>query len=175
MSDKPRVVLFTGDGKGKTTAALGLALRASGHGMPTFFLQFIKNDASTGEMQAVISLPNILLVQTGMGFLPDPGDERMILHKAAAARGLRRADQAIASGAYPMVVLDEVCFAVSRGLLDEAEVLAVLNRAHSDQCIVLTGRGATQGLIDAADTVTDMRCVKHGLAAGIAAQTGVEF
>ncbi len=175
MSDKPRVLIFTGEGKGKTTAAMGLALRASGHGMPAFILQFVKSDQSTGERAGAANLPHTQFVQVGMGFLPPREDERFAAHKAAAVAGLRRAEQAIASGVYPVVILDEVCYAVARGLLDESAVLDACRKAAPGSVIVLTGRGATPGLIDLADTVTEMRCLKHGMDAGIAAQKGVEF
>ena len=172
---RPRILIFTGDGKGKTTAALGLALRASGHEIPVLVLQFIKNDSTTGEIAAAARLANVQIVQVGMGFLPSAQDERLAEHKTAAQRGLRRAGQAIASGAYPLVILDEICFAVSRGLLEEREVLEAIAAAKAPMCVVLTGRGATAGLIAAADTVTEMRAVKHGLASGITAQRGVEY
>jgi cob(I)alamin adenosyltransferase len=172
---KARVLIFTGDGKGKTTAALGMALRASGHEIAVLVVQFVKNDSSCGEIIAAARMPNVQVVQVGMGFLPPAEDERWAEHKAAAQRGLRRAIQAISSGVYPIVVLDELCFAVSRGLIAESEALEAIAAARPPMCLVLTGRGATEGLIAAADTVTEMRSVKHGLECGIAAQRGVEY
>jgi len=182
MNATPRILVFTGDGKGKTTAALGMALRAVGHGQRVCVVQFIKNDASTGEVAAAAAMANVAqppsaviqIIQTGLGFLPPPTEPDFQRHKAAAVTGLGKAGEIIASGRFAMVVLDEVCLAVSRGLLDEAEVVRVVRQARPDSCVVLTGRGATAGLIDLADTVTEMRCVKHGLRAGRAAQEGVE-
>ena len=174
MSDKARILLFTGDGKGKTTAALGLALRAAGHGMPSMILQFIKKEPS-GESESVQFLPHVLLAQVGEGFVPPPADPRFAQHRAAARAGLHRAEQAIASAAYPIVILDEVCLAVALGLLEEADVLAVVRKAPPEMCVVLTGRSATAGLIELADTVTEMKCLKHAHQEGTAAQKGVEF
>ena len=174
MSPRARILLFTGDGKGKTTAAMGMVMRAAGHGIPVFVIQFIKHE-ETGEIPAAQLLPNVEIAQTGLGFLPQAGDERWPAHKEAAEKALRRAGQALASGAYPMVVLDECVYAVARELLREEDVLALLHAARPETTIILTGRGATEGLMAAADTVTEMRCVKHGLSRGYTAQKGVEF
>ncbi len=175
MKDRPRILLFTGDGKGKTTAALGMALRASGHGLRTLIIQFVKADSSTGELAALGKLPEIELVQTGLGFLPEADDPHFTEHCEAARRGLSRAAEAINSGAWQLIILDEVGYAVHRGLLSEPEVSKVVEQAQPECCIVLTGRGATAGLIALADTVTDMRCVKHAHQAGRQAEKGVEF
>jgi len=180
MSDRARILIFTGDGKGKTTAALGMALRASGRGMRVRIIQFVKNDLTTGEIAAIEKLSNIEIVQMGRGFVPPPEDERFAEHRAAAEAALAHAREVIASGDYEMVVLDEVCFAVSGGLVDQQQVLDVIKSAPPRMCLVLTGRGASEKLIAAADTVTEMRNIKHALATGPwgqarPAQKGVEF
>ena len=175
MSKQTRILVSTGDGKGKTTAALGLALRAAGHAMRVCIIQFIKNDASTGELSAIAKLPGVEIVQTGRGVLPDQSDATFVDHQAAAVSGLAKAAKAIGSGDYAVVILDEVCLAVARNLLDEKAVCDVVRTARADSCLVLTGRYATPGLIAMADTVTEMRCVKHGMEMGIPAQKGVEF
>jgi cob(I)alamin adenosyltransferase len=188
MTDRPRILLFTGDGKGKTTAALGLALRAAGHGAAAIILQFLKAPAEpgaapAGESAAAHLLRDVVIAQVGLGFVPPEGDPRRPEHRDAARAGLRRAEQAIASGVYPGILLDEICLAVSLGLLEEAAVIAAVRKAAPGTCIVLTGRGAiptdahrgAPGLIDLADTVTEMRCVKHAYDSGTAAQRGVEF
>jgi cob(I)alamin adenosyltransferase len=172
---RPRILIFTGEGKGKTTAALGLALRAAGHGMRTCVIQFIKADATSGELAAAARLGTIEIRQTGRGFLPPLGQNGIDVHRAAAEEGLRLAAEAIAAGQFAVVVLDEICYAVSRTLLDEQAVLDVILRAPAEMCLVLTGRGATDGLIAAADTVTEMRCLRHGFEGGVAAQKGVEW
>lgn len=175
MSDKARILIFTGDGKGKTTAALGMALRASGRGMRVRIIQFVKNDSSTGEIAAIEKLPNIEIVQMGLGFVPPSEDECFAEHRAAAEAAIAHARDVIASGDYELVVLDEVCFAVSSGLLDEQKVLDAVKSVPPQVCLVLTGRGAGERLVAAADTVTEMRGIKHAFATGRAAQKGVEM
>jgi cob(I)alamin adenosyltransferase len=173
MNPTPRVLLFTGDGKGKTTAALGMVLRAIGHGMKVCVVQFIKGDPSVGEI-AALKAQDIEVIQTGLGFVPKPESPRFADHRAAAEDGLQKVGEVLAEGRFSMVVLDEICPAIERGLLDEAEVLTVLRRARPDTCLVLTGRHATAGLIDLADTVTEMRPLKHALENGRGAEKGVE-
>jgi len=176
MKTAARTLVFTGDGKGKTTAAMGMAFRAVGHGMAVFIIQFCKSDATTGELHTAATIPGVEFVQSGCGFIPpDAPDSAMESHRQAAQSGLRRAMQAVISGVYPVVILDEICYAVHRGLLDEQSVIDLIHAAREDQCIVMTGRGATKGLIDAADTVTEMKCIKHGMNEGIEAQRGIEF
>ncbi len=109
----PRILLFTGDGKGKTTAALGLALRAAGHGMTVAVVQFLKNDASVGEAAALRHLPQVSLLQTGLGFVPARSAPAFAQHRDAAAAGLVAAAERIASGRHAVVVLDEGCLAVA--------------------------------------------------------------
>jgi len=175
MKDTRRFLLFIGDGKGKTTAALGMTLRAVGHGMRVLFLQFIKADTSTGEIAAVRNLPGVEFAQMGRGFAPPPTDPGFADHRAAAEEGLRRASAALQSRNYDLVVLDEVCTAVSLGLLEEQQVERVVELAPPGLCLVLTGRSATERLISLADTVTEMRCVKHGFDDGCGADKGVEY
>ena len=175
MSLPPRILIFTGDGKGKTTAALGMALRAAGHGLQVVVIQFIKNDASVGELQAVENMPSVDVVQTGLGFLPPPASPDFVRHKTAAQQGLRKAEEILSSGKRFLVILDEICLAVARGLVEERHVLELIQRAPPDSCLVLTGRGATEPLIAAADTVTEMRSIKHGLQNGRGGQKGVEL
>ena len=175
MGETTRILVFTGDGKGKTTAALGMALRAAGHGMPCLVVQFVKADADTGEVRAAAAQAELEIVQAGLGFVPPPTDPRVPEHCDAARRALSLAAEAIASGRYDLVVLDEVCYAVARGLLGEAEVEDAVRAAPEGGCIVLTGSGATEGLLSLADTVTEMRCVKHGYGSGWRAQKGVEL
>jgi cob(I)alamin adenosyltransferase len=174
MTEKARVLIFTGDGKGKTTAALGMAFRASGHGLKTCIIQFIKSDDSVGEVAAAAQAKDIEFRQTGLGFLPPAGSPALARHRAAAQEGLRQAAEVLAGGRHALVILDEICLAVARGLLEESQVEAVVGQTPPEMCLVLTGRGATPRLIALADTVTDMHCVKHGLSAGRGAQQGVE-
>jgi cob(I)alamin adenosyltransferase len=174
MNDSPRILIFTGDGKGKTTAALGMALRASGHGMRSCVVQFIKADPTVGEVAAAADTAKIEIIQTGLGFLPPAGNASLDKHREAAQEGLRKAAHVIAGRQFALVILDEICVAVARGLLEERQVADILAQAPAEMCVVLTGRGATPGLIALADTVTEMACVKHGLSVGRTAQKGVE-
>ncbi len=175
MNPTPRILLFTGDGKGKTTAALGMALRALGHNLPALIIQFIKCDAATGEYSVFSRLPGVAIRQTGLGFVPPRSSPQFVDHQRAARQALDAAAQALAAGQYRLVILDEICTAVAKNLLTEAAVIRTVQQALSGAIVVLTGRGAGKGLIGLADTVTEMRCVKHGYQQGRKAQEGVEF
>ena len=175
MGNEGRILISTGDGKGKTTAALGMVLRAYGHGIPAAVVQFVKSDRKTGEFAALQKMGGVEIVVTGLGFVPRPADPRFADHRKAAEEGLRIAAEAARSGRFGLLVLDEVCTAVSLALLTEEAVLAVLRDAAPGSTLVLTGRGATPGLIAAADTVSEIRSVKHGFDHGRKAQKGVEF
>jgi len=172
--NRARVLLFTGRGKGKTTAALGMALRACGHGLPTLVIQFMKADASVGEVKAAQHLPLLEIEQYGCGFLPASSSPKFAAHRKAAERALNRAHEALASRRYALVILDEICYAVHRRLLAEEAVCTLVKSAPAACILALTGRGASRKLRALADTVTEMRCIKHGLHAGWAAQKGVE-
>ncbi|OGR09011.1 MAG: hypothetical protein A3K53_07620 [Deltaproteobacteria bacterium RIFOXYB2_FULL_66_7] len=175
MGKTPRILIFTGDGKGKTTAALGMAFRAHGHGMAVSVVQFIKGDSSTGELLAAHGLADFEILQSGLGFVPPTDDPRFAAHRAAAQAALEKAAEKIAGGRSRLVVLDEACLAVALGLLEERQLIEAVAQALPETCVVLTGRGATPGLIALADTVTEMRPVKHALQAGRAAEKGVEW
>jgi len=174
MNTKPRVLIFTGDGKGKTTAAVGMAVRAVGNGMKVKIIQFVK-EAPTGEMEVLKNTLGVEFVQTGLGFLPEESSKEFEKHITAAKEGLSIAKKAIESGKYDIVVLDEICFAVSKNLLEEKAVIECVKKAKAESCIVLTGRNASDGLIKMADTVSEIKCTKHGYDCGIKAQKGVEF
>jgi cob(I)alamin adenosyltransferase len=170
-----RILLLTGDGKGKTTAALGLILRAVGHGMRAALIHFIKADRTTGETQALERLPEVDIHFCGCGFVRQPTPARLAIHREAAARGLDLAGRYLRDQEVGMVVLDEVCGAVTLGLLDRHDVVAAVRGASAGTIVVLTGRGAVPELIDLADTVSRIECVKHGLDSGHPARPGVEF
>ncbi len=168
------IQVYTGNGKGKTTAALGLALRAAGHGFKTFIGQFLKGRPS-GEIEAARRLsPLIRIEQFGReGFIlvkDGPDDEDV--NKARA--GLARALEAMLSGEYRIVVLDEINTAVHFGLVPESDVLALLDRKPADVELVLTGRYAPDSFLERADLVTEMTERKHYHARGIKARDGIE-
>lgn len=174
-SKPPRILVFTGDGKGKTTAALGMAVRACGHGQRVLFVQFIKADDSTGEIAAIQHLPGIELVQTGLGFVPRSSHPTFPSHQKAARQAITRIEQALGAGAYSLVVLDEACTAISLGLIELQTVLAAVACAKPGTNLVLTGRAAPDELIKKADTVTEMVCIKHAHQTGRGADPGVEW
>lgn len=176
MGRSGRILIFTGDGKGKTTAALGMALRTSGHGLRALVVQFIKGDGLTGELAALRGLPGVEIVQKGKGFLPDPTAGSLIEgHRHAAREALELSRAALSGSRYHLVILDEICIALASGLVDEEAVIEMLERADPRVCVVLTGRAAPPRLIELADTVTEMRCLKHGYQSGHPAQVGVEY
>ncbi len=164
--------VYTGNGKGKTTAALGLALRASGHGMHTYVGQFMKGQPY-GELDALRDHPHITIEQYG--------DVRCIRreevtpeHVAQAQRGLELAREAMLSGQYDIVVLDEINVTIWFGLLTVEEVLAFLDKQPEHVEVILTGRRAHPELVERADLVTEMREVKHYYQQGVVAREGVE-
>jgi cob(I)alamin adenosyltransferase len=179
MERKSRILIFTGDGKGKTTAALGMALRASGHGQRILILQFIKANPLTGELTALKHLSGIETIQMGRGFVPSQENPAFPEHFQAAVQALSKAADGLRSKKYDLIILDEICTAVAKGLLTEDQAIELIDQSsrlgNGSSCLVLTGRGATDRLISKADTVTEMRCVKHGLREGITAQKGVEY
>ncbi len=170
-----RILLFTGNGKGKSTAAFGMLSRALGHGMRAAVIQFVKSDDAVGEQLFFGSLEGVDWRQFGKGFLPrDPHSPAMDAHRQAAREGLDAAIAALASGEYDFVLLDEICFALGHGLIPAEPLLEALSNTEDGKIIVLTGRNAPDALIAAADTVTEMTLVKHGYEEGIPAQKGVE-
>jgi cob(I)alamin adenosyltransferase len=164
--------IYTGDGKGKTTAAIGLAVRAAGAGQQVFFAQFLKGQP-TSELAFLSRLSDRITVQRfgGSGFVRNGGDA---FDAAEAQRGMRAARQAARSGPYRLVILDEINLAMATGLVDVDEVLALVEEVQTDATLVLTGRYAPEPIIDAADLVTEMQELKHYYHAGTEACVGIE-
>ncbi len=170
-----RVVVFGGDGKGKTSAALGLALRAAGHGMRTLLVQFIKREA-TGEHAALRLLHGLVTTRlTGTGYVHRGGAEAKGAARRAAQEGLAQAAEDLRSGRYDVVVLDEVLYAVRLGLLDEAAVAGAVAGRRPGTHVILTGDGPIGRFVQLADTVTRMCDVRHGCPAGRPATPGIEL
>lgn len=172
------VIVHTGDGKGKTTAALGLALRAWGDGLRVLVLQFIKSGGDYGERKGFAALAaadgRMEMRSCGRGFTMRghvPPEE----HRRAAKEALADARAAIVSGRYDLIVLDEINYAVKFGLLRVEDVIDLLKARTAALHLVLTGRDAAPEIIARADLVTEMRLVKHPYQAGIKAQRGIEF
>ena len=172
--EKGLVIVNTGDGKGKTTAALGLALRAAGHGMKVCFIQFIKGSWKYGELEAVKRFQSIIDFHVmGKGFTWKSDD--LEKDKATAQAGWQFAQEALISQRYDMVVLDEFTYLLTYGMIDIKPVLAALANRSASLHVVITGRGAPRALVEEADLVTEMHVVKHPLKKGVKAQRGVEF
>ena len=178
MTDSRRglILINTGPGKGKTTAALGTALRAVGCGMKVLMLQFIKGSWHYGELDAAAAFgENFVLKQMGRGFVKiggaeaDPEDVRLIQEAWAEARA------AIDSGEWDLVILDEINYAISYNMLDPQVVAEALRNKPEMVHVILTGRNAHPLLVELADTVTEMREVKHAYQKGILAQRGIEY
>lgn len=167
------VIVNTGKGKGKTTAALGLLLRAWGQGMRVIMFQFIKAQTGNwGEIKAARKI-GVEIVPLGDGFTWMSKD---IDHDRALARTCwERCRAAIQSGEYDVVILDEMTYCFKFGWLDIEEVLGVLRGRRADQHVVITGRDAPSELIEYADLVTEMQVVKHPYKSGVKAQKGIEF
>jgi len=175
-SRKGLLLINTGPGKGKTTAAMGTALRAVGNGMKVLMIQFIKGSWHYGELDAVQSFgENFVIKQMGRGFVKiggaetDPEDIRLVEVAWAAAR------DAIYSGLWDMVILDEINYAIGYGMLDPAVVAEALRARPEMVHVILTGRNAHPLLVELADTVTEMRELKHAYQKGILAQRGIEY
>src|SRR6185312_4796292 len=178
MTDVHRglIIVNTGPGKGKTTAAMGTALRAVGNGMKVLMLQFLKGSWHYGELDAVKAFgDNFVMKQMGRGFVKvggaetDPEDIRMV--EAA----WQEAHEAIMSGKWDLVVLDEINYAITYGMLDPAKVAETLKEKPPQVHVILTGRNAHPTIIELADTVTEMKQVKHAYEKGVMAQRGIEY
>ncbi len=166
------VQIYTGDGKGKTTAALGLALRASGHGLRTYIGQFMKGQRY-GELEALSGNAYITVEQYGeIHHIYEDSVTSDDVERAQ--RGLELAREAMLSGRYDILVLDEIAVAIWFGLIETQAVLALLDERPADVEVVLTGRRAPQELIDRADLVTEMVMVKHYYEQGVNARRGIE-
>ena len=176
QSRKGQILINTGPGKGKTTAALGTGLRAVRCGMRVLMLQFLKGSWHYGELDGVLPFgDNFVLKQLGRGFVKvggaetDPEDLKMVEAAWEESR------QAILSGEYDLVILDEINYAISYGMLDPEKVAATLLERPEMVHVILTGRNAHPRLVEIADTVTEMREVKHAYQKGILAQRGIEY
>lgn len=171
--EKGTVQVFTGNGKGKTTAALGCGLRAAGHGFKILMIQFMKG-RRYGELDAVKHVPGFDVLQFGRDSFVEKGNlsaEDLEL----ARRGLDNARQAVSSGLYDMVILDEINVAVDFGLLPLEEILELIRKKPLHVELILTGRYAHERIKEAAHLVTEMVEIKHHFPSGIGAREGIEY
>ena len=171
---KGLLIVHTGKGKGKTTAALGLLMRACGHGFKPCVIQFIKSETGRwGEIKTAEKM-GIEWHKTGSGFTTTPEEEQEAIAKAH--QGWKLAQEKIASGQYDLVLLDEFTYPLHYGWIDTDAVIAWLKEHKPDDVhVIITGRSAPDNLIEFADLVTEMRAIKHPFEQGIKAQRGIEF
>ncbi|MDY6863609.1 MAG: cob(I)yrinic acid a,c-diamide adenosyltransferase [Thermodesulfobacteriota bacterium] len=170
------IIIHTGEGKGKTTAAMGIALRAAGHKFKILMMQFIKGTWHYGELDAVKQLyPNFEIVPLGKGFItlgdkmPDPKDIQIV------EQGWNYCKERIISGKYDIIILDEINYVIYYKLLPLEKVLNVLKKKPESLHLILTGRSAHPKIIEIADLVTEMKEIKHPFNKGVKAQKGIEF
>jgi len=169
------VQIYTGDGKGKTTAAFGLALRAVGHGFRVYIIQFMKGNDGSGELEGVKRLsPECQIEHFGGPGWVHKG-ERLKENIEEAYKAFLRAQEIILSGNWDIVILDEILNALWFELIPESEVLELLSKKPSHMELILTGRNASQPLIERADLVTEMVKRKHPCEKGIMSRQGIEF
>ena len=171
--DRGIIVVHTGNGKGKSSSAFGMVARALGHGMRVAVLQFIKGSYSTGEEAFFRRFAEVSYHVMGEGFTWETQDREQDVQATRAA--WEQARRLLADPTFDLVVLDELNIALKYDYLPLAEVLDVLSARPRRQHVVITGRGAPEKLIELADTVTEMRVVKHAFQAGIQAQKGIEL
>ncbi len=171
-----RILILTGDGKGKTTSAFGMALRALGRNRRVGVVQFIKHEGAGGEAEALRRLPGAEVVCSGLGFTPKRADSpQWARHAAAAVAGWEAAKRFLIDPDLATVVLDEIFYPIHFGMIDERDVAEVLEKMPDGKIAVLTGRRAPDALVALADTVSRVECVKHALSQGVKAQEGFEF
>jgi len=173
-TSKGLLLVFTGNGKGKTTAALGLAFRALGHGQKVAMIQFIKGSWKYGEMESAKAFPDQLdfhVMGRGFTWKSDDLDKDIAL----ARKAWDFARKTIAENKHQLVILDELTYLITYGMIGEDEILKGLAARPDGMHVVVTGRGASKGLVAAADLVTEMKEIKHPYASGIKAQKGIEF
>jgi len=168
------VQVYTGDGKGKTTAALGLAMRAAGHGLKVYIIQFMKGWPNYGELKSLAGHPQITLRQFGRPEFVDPRKPESV-DREMAQDALREARRVLTSGSYELVILDEVNVALKYGLIELKDILALIEEKPEHVELILTGRYAPSEVIERADLVTEMREVKHPYRAGIKGRKGIDY
>lgn len=174
MKTRGYLIIYTGDGKGKTCAALGQALRAAGHGLKVCIIQFIKANDATGEAKMFAAMADRVEFHVmGSGFTWQAGDGNEL--RDTAGKGWALAREKIMSDTFDMVILDELTYLPIHNLVPESELLKLLQTRPERLHVVITGRGASQQLISAADLVTEMVEIRHPYKQGFKARQGIEF
>jgi cob(I)alamin adenosyltransferase len=171
---KGLIIVYTGNGKGKTSAALGAALRAACHGMKTFMIQFFKEKGASAEQDITPSLSEkITIYPCGKGFVFD-GDD-IAPHKEAAEAGWRFLEEELKHNKYDLLILDEIAAALNLHLLSTENIQTFLTQKDGALHVILTGRDMPEALIEIADTVTEMKEIKHAYQKGIDAAPGIDY
>ena len=173
---KGLIIIFTGKGKGKTTAAMGQALRAVGQGLKVLMLQFVKGTWDYGELESIKRLePDFEIQPLGKGFIRSNSKLDENEAQENVNQSWKQARNEILSDKYDMIILDEINYVISYGLLPVEEVLALFEEKPDRLHLILTGRDAHQSIVERADLVTEMNEIKHQYSKGIKAQKGIEF
>jgi cob(I)alamin adenosyltransferase len=176
-SEEGIVVVYTGKGKGKTTAALGIVLRAVGHGHRVGMIQFIKGEWYYGELTSSKRLePEFEMIAAGKGFVGILDDDHSIEdHRSAAQKAVSIAKEKLTSGNYDIVILDEIHYALNLKLITLADILDIMRSRPTKTTLVMTGNYAHKEVLDIADLVTEMKEIKHPYQRGIKAKKGVDY
>lgn len=172
MDERARILVLTGSGKGKTTAALGMVVRAAAYGRKVLLVRFAKARHS-GELDLFAGMANVTVLSDACGMTPPASHPDFPRHAAEAMRLF--AETRSLADSYDMIVLDEICGMVARAMVPETLLLSLLKGLRPDQTAVLTGRGAGVALMAVADTVSEVLALKHGFDRGIPAREGVEY
>jgi cob(I)alamin adenosyltransferase len=177
MIDKGLIIIYYGNGKGKTTAALGVALRAIGYDHNVCMIQFIKGEWDYGELYSSNKLkPNFELIVTGKGFIGIIDDDHLIEeHIQSSKNALKIAREKIGSNKYNIIILDEINYALKLNLITENEVIDLLYSKPAELNIIMTGNYLSDKILEIADLVTEMKEVKHPYKKGIKAKKGIDF
>jgi cob(I)alamin adenosyltransferase len=176
MSGKGVIQVYTGEGKGKTTAALGVALRASGHGQKVCMIQFIKGTWPTGELTAAKYIPGFEIHTLGKGFVGIRGDQLPIEeHRKAAEHALSVAKDKMSSGEYDILILDEINVALSMGLISVQKVVELVKDKPDKMSLIFTGRNAPKEILKIADLITEMKMLEHYFNKGGGAIRGIDY
>ncbi len=175
-TQKGLTIIYVGDGKGKTSAAAGLAVRAAGTGFRVLYLQFVKGDWPSGERKILADLPNVEVKLMGLGFVGILGDRKpREAHVNAAKKAMAESIKALKSKKFDLVVLDEAISAIESNLLSVDDVYKIMKAKPRKIHLCLTGHKRIKKLIDAADLVTEMKMIKHPYYKGILAQRGIDY
>jgi cob(I)alamin adenosyltransferase len=171
--DKGIIVLLTGNGKGKSSSAMGMICRALGYDMKVALVRFLKGEQQTGEDLFLDNNSNVVSAHMESGFTWDTQDQK--LDKKRASETWNEAEKFLANPEIDLVVLDEITYMINYNYLDEKVILKVLSNRPKDQHVVITGRAASKGIIEASDTVSEVKDIKHAFRTNIRAQKGIDL